>query len=118
MTTEIYDALRDRIRTAIFAAMSEPGEFDDIILIESQLMEEAFGVVEEAMPKPEQVDATWVIEMLEARPKLLDEGAPTHATVAETMIWAVGNRILDELEPEIFAHAREKGFEMPAAPTP
>ena len=118
MTHETYDALRDRTRAAIFMAMSAPSEFDDINLIESQLMEGAFEVVEATMPKPGQVDAAWVIGMLEARPKLLDEGVANQSTVAESMIWAVGNRILAELEPEIFEHARRKGFEMPAAPTP
>lgn len=118
MATEMYDELRDRIRTAIFAGMSSPSEFDDVNVIESQLMEEAFEIVDEVMPDPAHLEAGWVIGMLEARPKLLEEGLETQRTVAEAVIWAVGNHILADLEPDIFEHAREKGFELPAVPAP
>ena len=118
MKMSAYEDLLDRIRTAIFAAMSEPSEFDQVEVIESQLMEEAFEVVDEVMPAPEAIDAEWVNAMLSARPDILKDGTGEKGTVAEAIIWGVGNSILAEPEPEIFEHARQKGFARPQPPMP
>lgn len=112
----VYETVLQAAREAALATVGEPSEFDGAG-IGDELVEGASDAIVSVLPEHDDVEPDWIKGIIDARPGLLAMPS-SGGTPAQALLIALADLLLDELEPDILEHARDKGFDIPKPMTP
>jgi len=113
---QTYGDLFEKAKEVAFASIIEPfgNEGPDPMF---GIIDGALHAVEGILPDPDEVDLEWVLAMISGKPEVLGMTVEP-GTLAEGVIDALRDIMLDDMEDELADRARDVGYDILKPPAP
>lgn len=111
-----YEELFKKAKEAAFATIGEPSGEPDLDPMFG-VMGGAFHAVQDMLPDADEVERSWLIEIITEKPELFDMDVE-HGSLGKGVIDALRDIMLDEMEAELADRARDAGYDISSLPAP